>query len=160
MSFLVVAEILIFISCRLLLLRSPLRRRLLLKLLPLRLQRRRSLNPSRRRNETSAPAPEAAPAAEEVKEEKKEEKKEAKATKVGRRLSARVGDFFKAKPKPEVATPAKVDEHPPKIDEPAPVAPLENPASDPAAATETKPEEPAKPVEAAPAATPVVAAAA
>lgn len=90
------------------------------------------------------------------------DEKTTKPVKVGRRLSARVGDFFKTKSKPEVTTPAKVDEHPPKIDEPAPVAPLENPASEPAAeapaaATETKVEEP---VEAAPAATPVVAAAA
>lgn len=51
--------------------------------------------------------------------------------KVGRRLSSRVsrvGEFFKAK-KTEHATPAKVDENPPKIDEPVPVAPLENPAT-------------------------------
>lgn len=65
-------------------------------------------------------------------------------------------------------TPAKVDEHPPKIDEPEPVAPLENPASEaPEAAvpavvdTSAIPvaaEEP-KPVET-PVAAPVVAAAA
>ena len=73
------------------------------------------------------------------KEEKKEEKV-SKPSKVGRRLSARVGDFFKPKPKAEVSTPAKVDEHPPKIDEPSPVAPLENPASEPATS-----QEPAKP---------------
>ena len=86
--------------------------------------------------------------------------KEVKALKIGRRLSARVGDLFsRGKPKPEVATPAKVDEHPPKIDEPTPVAPLENPASEPAV-PESKPEETAKPIEAAPAVTPVVAAAA
>jgi ABC-type uncharacterized transport system involved in gliding motility auxiliary subunit len=77
--------------------------------------------------------------------------------KVGRRLSARVGDFFKGKPKAEVTPPAKVDEHPPKIDSPAPVAPLENPATESAAAPESKP---AEPIEPAPAATPVVAAAA
>lgn len=82
--------------------------------------------------------------------------------KVARRLSARVGDFFKQKSKPEVTTPAKVDEHPPKIDEPAPVAPLENPASEataeaPAVVAETKVDES---TEAAPAAAPVVVAAA
>ena len=86
--------------------------------------------------------------------------KEIKAVKVGRRLSARVGDFFKTKPKAEVTPPAKVDEHPPKIDEPTPVAPLENPASESAPAPESKIEETAKPVEPAPAVTPVVAAAA
>jgi len=63
------------------------------------------------------------------KEEKKPEKRDAKQTavKVGRRLSSRVGEFFKPK-KTEASTPAKVDENPPKIDEPTPVAPLENPA--------------------------------
>lgn len=97
-------------------------------------------------------------------EEKPKEDKILKPSKVARRLSARVGDFFKQKPKQEVSTPAKVDEHPPKIDEPAPVAPLENPASDSAAAAAdpapAATEEPAKPVEPVPAATPVVAAAA
>lgn len=97
------------------------------------------------------------------KEEKKEEKP--KSPKVGRRLSARVGDFFKARTKSEVPVPAKVEENPPKIEEPTPVAPLENPAAEEAAATpaateeakaeEPKPEEPK--VEAPPAA-PVVAA--
>lgn len=113
------------------------------------------------------------------------------ATKVGRRLSARVGEFFKSnKPKDKEAAPTKVDENPPKIDEPAPVAPLENPAADgetKAPAAEAKPTEtpaaasvpevyllarfmvhavhyfkfqPSKPVEPAPAATAVVAAAA
>ena len=88
----------------------------------------------------------------EKKEEKKEEK--VKATKVGRRLSARVGDLFKPRHK-EPAVPAKVPEvdQPPKIEEPAPVAPLENPAAEePAAeapapaAEEPKPEAPAAPV--------------
>ena len=79
-------------------------------------------------------------------------KAEAKALKISRRLSARVGDFFKPKPKSEHTTPAKVDEHPPKIDKPETIAPLENPATEGA-----KVEEPAKPVEAA---APVVAAAA
>lgn len=93
-----------------------------------------------------------------MQEEKKE--KENKAAKVGRRLSSRVGDLFRSKPKTELSTPAKVDEHPPVIDEPAPVAPLENPASsepaptEPAAPTteETVPAEPAL------AATPVISA--
>ena len=67
----------------------------------------------------------------------------AKPAKVGRRLSARVGDLFKAKAKTEV-TPARVDEPPPKIDEPKidepkinepkPVAPLANPAKEAPAA--------------------------
>ena len=64
------------------------------------------------------------------KEEKKEEKP--KSPKVGRRLSARVGDFFKPKHK-EPAVPAKVveaEDAPPKIEEPTPVAPLENPAAE------------------------------
>lgn len=103
---------------------------------------------------TEAAAPEIAVVAEEVKEETpvvpKAEGK-IKAMKVSRRLSARVGDFFSKKPKAEVQTPAKVDEHPPMIDTPMPVAPLENPASE-----ATKVEEPPKPVEV----TPVVAAAA
>jgi hypothetical protein len=112
--------------------------------------------------ETPAPVAETSTAHDEAKkEEKKDEKKDtnAKATKLGRRISARVGDFFKVKPKTEVASAAKVDEHPPKIDQPAPVAPLENvtEAAGEASAAET---ETAKPVEPAPAVTPVVAAAA
>jgi hypothetical protein len=80
-----------------------------------------------------------------------------KAAKVGRRLSARVGEFFKPKAKAETTTPAKVDEHPPKIDEPAPVAPLEHPATEskeaaPEAAASSPPAaEESKPAEAAPA---------
>ncbi len=64
------------------------------------------------------------------KEEKKPEKRDAKASaaKVGRRLSSRIGDIFKPR-KLETSTQAKVDENPPKIDEPTPVAPLENPAA-------------------------------
>jgi len=55
--------------------------------------------------------------------------------KISRRLSARVGDLFKPKSKqPSESTPAKVEENPPKIDEPAPVAPLENPAAETGAA--------------------------
>jgi len=86
-----------------------------------------------------------------IEEAKKEVVKEtpAKGLKVGRRLSARVGDFFKSKPKTEVTTPAKVDEYPPMIEQPEPVAPLEDPA------TEAAKVEPAKPVEAS---APVVAA--
>ncbi|KAG6821852.1 hypothetical protein H0H93_006969, partial [Arthromyces matolae] len=70
-----------------------------------------------------------APAVEEKKDEEK--KDEEKVSKAKRRIS--FAGFFKSKPKAEVATPAKVDEHPPKIEEPAPVAPLENPASEPVA---------------------------
>jgi hypothetical protein len=93
------------------------------------------------------------------KEEKKEEK--LKAARVGRRLSSRVGDFFKAKPKTEVSTPAKVDEHPPKIDEPEPVAPLEHPAPESKSAPAAPaPPEIVQPIETAPAASPIVAAAA
>lgn len=81
-------------------------------------------------------------------------------------MSARVGDFFKPKPKTETSTPAKVDENPPKIEEPAPIAPLENPATEaeaeaeaaPAAAPAPAAEEEPKPE--APAAAPVVVAAA
>lgn len=64
------------------------------------------------------------------KEEKRVERKDVRQTavKVGRRLSSRVGDLFKSK-KVESAVPSKVDENPPKIDEPTPVAPLENPAT-------------------------------
>jgi hypothetical protein len=60
--------------------------------------------------------------------------------KVGRRLSARLVGFL---PKTKTASEkdnAKVAEVPPKIEEPAPVAPLENPAA----------EKDAKPVETAP----------
>jgi len=88
-------------------------------------------------------APEPAVVAEEVKMETPPvQKPEGKALKVTRRLSARVGDFFKQKPKAEVHPPAKVDELPPMIGEPVKVAPLENPASEAA-----KVEEPAKTVE-------------
>ena len=79
------------------------------------------------------------------------------AAKVGRRLSSRVGDLFKAK-KAETPAPAKVDENPPKIDEPTPVAPLENPASSTTEAAPAPAEEP-KAAEVPPVA-PVVAAAA
>jgi hypothetical protein len=71
-------------------------------------------------------------AAEEVKETPAV-KEEAKALKLSRRLSARVGDFFKHKPKTELTTPVKVDELSPKIDEPEAVAPLEKPATEGAA---------------------------
>lgn len=96
--------------------------------------------------EPEAPAPE--PASDEVKkdEDKKDEKKEDKEAKpsrsparVARRLSARVNEFFKTKPR-EVNTPAKVDEAPPKIEEPTPVAPLENPAADAAPANVEEPQ--------------------
>lgn len=96
------------------------------------------------------------------KEEKKVERKDVRQTaaKVGRRLSSRVGDLFKAK-KTETVTPAKVDENPPKIDEPAPVAPLENPATATAAeTTEGAPAPTEEPKAEVPPATAVVAAAA
>jgi hypothetical protein len=71
-----------------------------------------------------------------------------------------VGDLFRSKPKTELSTPAKVDEHPPVIDEPAPVAPLENPASsDPApVAAAALPTEETVPAEPAPVAAPVISA--
>ena len=79
------------------------------------------------------------------KEEKKPEKRDVKqqAAKVSRRLSSRVTELFKSK-KAESSTSAKVDEHPPKIEEHAPVAPLEHPAAaeTPAPAEEPKPEVP------------------
>ena len=83
------------------------------------------------------------------------EKEFEKAVKVGRRLSARLFSFKKSGKTEEHNAPAKVDENPPKIDEPEPVAPLDNPATEAAApvAEEPKPAEPT-PV------TPVVAAAA
>lgn len=90
---------------------------------------------------------------EEIAEEKKAEEKKVK---LGRRISSRIGEIFKAKPRAETATPAKVDENPPKIDEPEAVAPLENPAETEAAA-EPAAEAIAAPIEA-PAAAPVVAA--
>jgi len=92
-------------------------------------------------------------------DDKKE--KENRAAKVGRRLSARVTDLFRPKAK-DLSTPAKVDEHPPKIDEPAPVAPLENPASSEAAPVEAPApvEEPEVPAEPTPVVAPMVAAAA
>jgi hypothetical protein len=62
--------------------------------------------------------------------EKKAEKRDPRqsAAKVGRRLSSRVGEFFKPK-KVEASAPAKVDQYPPTIEEPVRVAPLENPAT-------------------------------
>jgi hypothetical protein len=75
------------------------------------------------------------------------------AAKVGRRLSARVSDLFKPK-KVESSTQAKVDELPPKIEEHAPVAPLENPAAGEAPAPAEEPKSEVPP------AAPVVAAAA
>ena len=80
-----------------------------------------------------------------------------KKAKVGRRISARVTDFFKIR-KQEVNAPAKVDENPPVIDEPTPLPPLENPATDAPAAVAAEP--PAEATEPAPAAAPVIAAAA
>ena len=97
------------------------------------------------------------------KEEKKPEKRDARQTavKVSRRLSSRVGEFFKPK-KAEASTPAKVDENPPKIDEHVPVAPLENPAAPTSieAVSEETPAPPEEPKPEVPPAAPVVAAAA
>jgi len=82
-----------------------------------------------------------------VEDKKPEEKKANQAIKVGRRLSARVNGFFSPKKtKEDAVVPAKVDEGAPQIEEPAPVAPLEDSA--------------AKKEEGAPTTTPVVAAAA
>ena len=77
------------------------------------------------------------------KEEVKEVVNKVKGTsplRVARRLSVRVGELFKGGKK-EVDTPAKVDEEPPKIEEPTPVAPLENPAADSTPANGKKPQE-------------------
>lgn len=87
----------------------------------------------------------------------KEEK--AKSPKVGRRLSARVGDFFKPKAKAEPTTP-KVEENPPKLAESEPIAPLENPAAETAAESAPAPAATEEPKAEAPPAAPVVAAAA
>jgi 5,10-methylenetetrahydrofolate reductase len=62
------------------------------------------------------------------KEEKKVRDARQSAVKVGRRLSSRVVELFKPK-KLESQTTAKVDENPPILDQPAVVAPLENPAT-------------------------------
>lgn len=90
--------------------------------------------------------------------------------KVGRRLSARVGELFKSKPKKEAATTPKVEENPPKLDEHTPAEPLgevstaETPAAAapveeaPAAAVEAPAESTPEVPATAPAATPVVAA--
>jgi hypothetical protein len=89
----------------------------------------------------------------------KEEKKDVRQTavKVGRRLSSRVGEFFKPK-RTEITTPAKVDEQPPKIEEHIPVAPLEDPAT--TAASEAAPAPVEEPKAEVPPAAAVVAAAA
>ncbi|KAB5596467.1 Translation initiation factor eIF-2B epsilon subunit [Ceratobasidium theobromae] len=100
--------------------------------------------------ETTEEAPAPAEAAKPEQNNKVEEKKADEKKKAGRRLSARVTGFFRPKHKPEETSPlpAKVDENPPKIDEPAPVAPLENPTAD---AAEAKPaDEPAPATEDAP----------
>lgn len=103
----------------------------------------------------AAPATEAATTDTAKEEHKSKDKPTSPATKVGRRLSARVGGFFKAKPVKEDGSPAttpKVDEAPPKIEEPTPVAPLEEPK--PAAEVEATP----KPIEPAHEAAPQVSA--
>jgi len=107
--------------------------------------------------ETEAPVPAAVPEEAEDKPAPKEDMMPKdmvpKAVKVGRRLSARVGDFFKSKSKPELTTPPKVDEAPPMIDAHLPVPPLEDPASE--VVPEAKVEESVKPAEVT---TPVIAA--
>jgi len=107
--------------------------------------------------ESETPAVDTPAVVAEPKEEKKEKEKGSSKIKFTRRMSAVVGDYFR-KNKSDVPATAKVDEHPPKIDEPTPVAPLENPASESSvpAVTPAEPSEPAKPVEPALAATPVV----
>jgi len=118
--------------------------------------------------ESEAPVPETTaeePKKGDDKKEEKEEKGSRSPLKIGRRLSARVGDLFKTTKSKEVNTPVKVDEAPPKIEEPTPVAPLENPAADSTPATAEVPKkeetteanEPPKIIDAAPA--PVIAAA-
>ena len=58
-----------------------------------------------------------------------------------RRISVRVGELFEGRRTKDVGTPAKVDEEPPKIEEPTPVAPLENPAADSTPANDKGPQE-------------------
>jgi hypothetical protein len=91
---------------------------------------------------------------------------------VPRRLASRVGKFFRQTAKTEAIDLVKVDERPPEIEEPYPVAFLENPPAPEAAASaeqySPKMEEPAAPFEhrawlepiEAPPSAPVVAAAA
>jgi hypothetical protein len=50
-------------------------------------------------------------------------------SKLARRLSHGVADFFRGKPKADVPVSPKVDELPPMIEQPQSVAPLENPAT-------------------------------
>jgi len=108
----------------------------------------------------AAPAPEAAAAVAETPAETKpaeatevKEKKESK-VKLGRRISVGISNtfhFLTPKTKSDVTTPAKVDENPPQIDNPEPVAPLDvAQESAPAPAEEApKPIEPSPPVVAA-----------
>lgn len=72
--------------------------------------------------------------------EKREEKKEDGVSKPKKRLSSFIPNF-RSKSKSEAPTSAKVDENPPKIEEPTPVAPLTHPASDSTPAAESKPQE-------------------
>jgi len=104
--------------------------------------------------DTETPATETPVA--DVKEKDEKDKK----SRFTRRLSTRVGDLFK-KSKSEAPTSGKVDVNPPVLEEPTPVAPLENPASEGAGPAET-PAEPSEPIPVEPviAATHVVAAAA
>jgi hypothetical protein len=92
---------------------------------------------------------------------KKAERTDARqaAVKVGRRLSSRLGDIFKPR-KFETATPAKVDENPPTIASPPPVAPLEDPATATSADNSNSAPPPGEPKTEALPVVPVVAAAA
>jgi len=92
-----------------------------------------------------APAEPVEPAAEPASVAATEEEVPKAHAKTTRRLSARVTGFFRPKPNNKSGEtsplPLKVDENPPKIDEPTPVAPLENPdAEHVKAADEPKPE--------------------
>lgn len=86
---------------------------------------------------------------------KRDERKEDGISKPKKRLSSFIPNF-RSKSKSEALTPAKVDENPPKIEEPTPVAPLTHPTSAPAAeakpqdaTTDTTPAAPVNPVVAA-----------
>jgi hypothetical protein len=102
---------------------------------------------------TPAPAESEAPVPQTTQEElkngdaPKEEKKDVRAhtaksaLKFGRRISSHIthfADIFVPK-RTQADSPAKVDEEPPKIKEPTPVAPLENPAADSTPATGEEP---------------------
>jgi hypothetical protein len=84
--------------------------------------------------EAPAPVEPEAPVPQTTSEEvqPKDEGGDAKPSKsrVNRRLSSRITSLFTTPHKRRAEPPAKLNEAPPKIDEPTPVAPLENPAAD------------------------------